>query len=205
MLHSVLTYGNGFVVYLAALAALACLYAAFAAGRRDLAEKARIVSQMAGQAWREIADEWGPVLATSTGRNSLMLKLAGWFGLFLPAAWSEHGAKLAVATMLVFFWLRTLEGRKRAAGPVVTPRDAKAMEASTGISAFGAEMQRRSEMAAPQPPSPWFEELLSSAQGSAAPLVTEPRIEVARSALRKPAPKKRKPESARSKNRRARR
>jgi len=124
MVQWLFTFGNGVLVYVVLpVVVLALLLLAHPATRRDLIEKAGIVRGMLD----ELVREFGPVLATSTGRNAALLGVTGALGAFMPAALAENGAKVIIVAALVWYFMRTIEGRKRAAGPILTPMDRNAI------------------------------------------------------------------------------
>lgn len=76
-----------------------------------------------GNLARELADEYGPQLQSSTNRNAILLGVTSFLGVILPRNIAEAGAGYLIAGLTVYYVLRTMAGRKRAAGPIVTPSD----------------------------------------------------------------------------------
>lgn len=123
MLNWLFTFANGALVFVVLpLVLLFAVLWAVPATRADLIDKAGIIRGMLD----ELVREFGPVLMTSTGRNAALLGVTGAFGAFMPAALAENGAKAIIVGALVWYFLRTIEGRKRAAGPILTPLDKNA-------------------------------------------------------------------------------
>lgn len=72
---------------------------------------------------RELVAEYGPQLQSSTNRNAILLALTSFFGVVMPPELAARGAAFVVVALTVFYLLRTMAGRKRAAGPILTPSD----------------------------------------------------------------------------------
>lgn len=93
----------------------------------------------------ELMDEYGPQLATSTNRNILLLGLTSFLGTILPDEVATQGAAYVIVGATVWYALRGMAGRKRADGPIITPRD------------FGYRTRREMDGGMTAPGREWFE------------------------------------------------
>lgn len=129
MLYEFVTYAHGGLVFAAVIVAALAAWAVFAPD--DFREKVSLTGSVFRDSLRGLADEFGPVLATTTGRNSALLAVTGFFGTVMPEAMANSGARAVVFALLVYYLLRTWIGRKRATGPILTPNDLRAFNAPT--------------------------------------------------------------------------
>lgn len=142
MFEQYLTAFHGGLVFASVILALVVVLLIIPVTRRDLIAKALIVRDLFVAGANEIANEFGPVLKTSTGRNAALLSLTGVLGTLMPEELAESGAGLLIIGCLVWYTLRTWEGRKRAAGPIETPLDRNAYANAGNASGPGAEHDR---------------------------------------------------------------
>ncbi len=114
--------------------------ATWAAAIRDVAiDRTRL-------AW----EEFGPILSTRSGAGALIMKVTGLCGITLSA---QHTNMLAIVLMLLalsFGFCLAVIGRKNAYGPIITPRDQGAWEATHR----GDAVKDASALSAPTPVVP---------------------------------------------------
>lgn len=154
MLKWYLTAGHGGLVALSVIVFLLAAYAAHPAGRRDLADKWAVLKTLCLPAFDEIAAEWGPQLQSSTNRNAIALAVTSYLTLIMPPEWAALGGGYVVAFLTGWYLLRTMAGRKRADGPIVTPSTVKLIGSVLGQDARGPGAALQALSPAPLPPPP---------------------------------------------------